>query len=101
MSNQSDHIELGEAVVQTIREMPSTHHIRLFGNGAEPTHIESLGEHEVAKAIDSLAQHAEYLRVLDPETSVREQATAQIHRVCYREGEDAAAVHFSEIDVRA
>ncbi|MGH3633503.1 MAG: PIG-L deacetylase family protein, partial [Mycobacterium sp.] len=41
--------------------------------GPEPTHVEAVDLY-IDVAVDALAAHEKYLSVLDPHTSVREQA---------------------------
>ena len=74
--NQSDHIELGNAVVDAVRD--GEHPARVFENGPEASHRIAETEADVEAAVASLAQHAEYLGVLDPSTPVPEQARTQI-----------------------
>lgn len=74
--NQSDHIELGNAVVEAVRD--GEHPARVFENGPEASHRIAVTEADVEAAVASLAQHAEYLGVLDPSTPVPEQARTQI-----------------------
>ena len=92
--NQSDHMEFGAAVgaayddlvaavgVDSVEGRPQM----WFESAVEPTHYVDV-EGFVDVAVDALAQHSEYLTVLDPDTPVREQARAQVEAVCApREG---------------
>lgn len=52
----------------------------LFENGPHPTHAVDVTE-QIDVAVNSLAAHEVYLRVLDPDTPVVDQARAQIELV--------------------
>lgn len=74
--NQRDHIEFAAAVTDAwdaLADPPRW----LFQNGPGPTHLEPVAGYLDA-AVDSLAEHAVYLSVLDPQTPVREQARAVV-----------------------
>lgn len=92
--NQSDHMEFGDAVcaaydslvaavgVDAAEGRPTT----LFESSPEVTHYVDV-EGFVETAVDALAEHKEYLSVLDPATPVRDQARKQVENVCApREG---------------
>lgn len=92
--NQSDHMEFGAAVcaayddlvaaagVDATEGRPTT----LFESSPEATHYVDV-EGFTELAVDALAEHKEYLSVLDPATPVRDKARDQIDRVCApREG---------------
>lgn len=92
--NQSDHIEFGEAVGAAYDDLVAAVGVDAaegrpqmwFESAPEPTHYVDV-EGFVEPAVDALAQHKEYLSVLDPETPVREQARQQVEAVCApREG---------------
>ena len=86
--NQSDHMEFGEAVMAAYDDVvaavgvdasegrPTT----LFESSPEATHYVDV-EGFVELAVDALAEHSEYLSVLDPGTPVREQARKQVEMV--------------------
>lgn len=74
--NQRDHMEFTAAVVEaydTLAPRPRA----LFANGPGSTHAVDVDGY-VQAAIDSLAEHKVYLRVLDPDTPVVDQAQAQV-----------------------
>jgi LmbE family N-acetylglucosaminyl deacetylase len=73
--NQRDHIEFSAAVCAAYDEMSPRP--RLFIHGPEVTHIETVDGY-LDIAVDSLAAHDTYLSVLDPQTSVAEQARRQV-----------------------
>lgn len=87
--NQSDHMEFGAAVgaayddlvaavgVDAAEGRPTT----WFESSPEVTHYVDV-EGFVELAVDSLAEHSEYLSVLDPATPVRDQARTQVENVC-------------------
>lgn len=77
--NQSDHIEFGRAVAAAVRQA----RVRplLFENGGAVTHVVEVDPGHVERAVRSLAEHREYLRVFDPDTPVQEQAEHQIEAV--------------------
>ncbi|MEO6956259.1 MAG: PIG-L family deacetylase [Antricoccus sp.] len=78
--NQRDHIEFGNAVVAAIEAMDERPRY-LFESGGLATHSVKVSPTDVERAVQSLAQHAEYLSVLDPATPVIEQAVNQIDKV--------------------
>lgn len=86
--NQSDHMEFGAAVCAAYDDLVAAVGVdasegrpqMLFESSPEPTHYVDVKGFE-EPAVDALAEHKEYLSVLDPETPVREQARAQIDRM--------------------
>lgn len=76
--NQSDHIEFGRAVAAAVARVPGT---ALFENGPGATHEVEVDPSHVERAVRSLREHEEYLRVLDPGTPVAEQARLQVESV--------------------
>ena len=92
--NQSDHMEFGAAVGAAYDDLVTAVGVDAaegrpqlwFESAVEPTHYVDV-EGFVEPAVDALAEHKEYLSVLDPETPVREQARTQVEAVCApREG---------------
>ena len=92
--NQSDHMEFGAAVGTVFDDLAAAagvdssepRPLYWFESAPTPTHYVDV-EGFVETAVDALAQHAEYLSVLDPGTPVREQARVQVEGVCApREG---------------
>lgn len=81
MPNQADHIAFGDAAVDVVAPLG----IWQFENGPEPTHHVEVSDEDVQAAIDSLAEHEVYLRVLDPTTPVAAQARAQVYRSISRD----------------
>lgn len=82
--NQSDHMELGNAVVQAISESDAGP--LMFENGPEPTHRVNVTEDDIESAVRSLAQHDKYLSVLDPDTPVEKQARDQVEMTINKDG---------------
>lgn len=79
--NQRDHMEFAAAVLQAYDELDENRRPRwLFQNGPTPTHVVDVAD-DIDIAVRSLAQHHEYLSVLDPETPVDEQARQVIDMV--------------------
>lgn len=84
--NQRDHMEFSAAVLDAYDGLaadPATADSLarlLFENGPTPTHAVEVSDF-VDAAVDSLAAHAEYLSVLDPDTPVVEQARAQVEKM--------------------
>ena len=75
--NQRDHIEFSNAVAgayDSLTEPPRW----LFENGPEATHAEVIDGDCFDRAVASLAAHEVYLSVLNPDTSVLEQARKQV-----------------------
>lgn len=72
--NQSDHIELGNAVhdaVSRAGHKPGW----VFENGPGSTHCVDVEAEDVQRAVASLAEHKVYLEVLNPDKPAFEQAT--------------------------
>lgn len=82
--NQSDHILFGQAVGQVVAERGGW----LFETGPNGEHSVELENEDVEAAVASLAEHEEYLSVLDPDTPVVEQARRQVDMST--RGEDGA-----------
>lgn len=87
--NQSDHMEFGAAVGAAYDDVVAAVGVDAaegrpqmwFESSPEPTHyVDVVGF--VEPAVDALAEHKEYLSVLDPATPVREQARTQVESVC-------------------
>ncbi|HEY9314660.1 PIG-L deacetylase family protein [Williamsia sp.] len=79
MLNQLDHREFAAAVLNAydiLDDKPRW----LFENSPEVTHVEEVGDF-IEVAVESLAAHAKYLSVLDPDTPVVDQARAQVEMV--------------------
>ncbi|OBI69766.1 GlcNAc-PI de-N-acetylase [Mycolicibacterium fortuitum] len=74
--NQRDHIEFAHAVAAAYDSLPDPPGW-LFENGPDPTHCEVVDGY-TDLAVSSLAAHEVYLSVLDPQTSVVEQARKQV-----------------------
>jgi LmbE family N-acetylglucosaminyl deacetylase len=74
--NQRDHIEFSNAVAAAYDSLTDPPRW-LFENGPEVTHGEVVDEY-VEVAVASLAAHAAYLSVLDPDTPIDEQARNQV-----------------------
>lgn len=87
--NQSDHMEFGAAVCAAYDDVVAAVGVdaaegrpqALFESAPEPTHYVDV-EGFVEPAVDALAEHKEYLSVLDPQTPVRDQARQQVEAVC-------------------
>lgn len=94
--NQSDHTELGNAVVQAIGESGIS--VQAFENGPYPTHRVEVTEDDVEAAVRSLAEHEEYLGVLDPSTPVLEQARAQVGLMVQTADDGTRSVGLAKID---
>jgi LmbE family N-acetylglucosaminyl deacetylase len=74
--NQRDHIEFSNAVAAAYDSLTDPPRW-LFENGPEITHGETVDGY-IDIAVESLAAHAAYLSVLDPDTPVMEQARQQV-----------------------
>ncbi len=89
--NQSDHMEFGTAVGTVFDDLVAADGVQggsagprprwWFESSPEATHYVDV-EGFVETAVDALAEHSEYLTVLDPDTPVREQARVQVEIVC-------------------
>ena len=92
--NQRDHIEFSNAVAAAYDSLSDPPRW-LFENGPEITHCE-LVDGFIEVAVDSLAAHAVYLSVLDPDTSVEAQARQQVDMatVAREEFDGARTVEF-------
>lgn len=97
--NQRDHVELGNAVVQAIAE--SGIETQAFENGPYPTHRIDVTDDDVEAAVRSLAEHKEYLGVLDPSTPVPEQARTQVGQMVQTAADGTRSVGLAEIDIAA
>ena len=88
MPNQSDHMEFGEAVGAAYDDLVGAVGVdsaegrpqMWFESAPEPTHYVDV-EGFVDHAVDALAEHSEYLSVLDPQTPVAEQSRIQVERM--------------------
>ena len=92
--NQSDHMEFGAAVGTVFDDLAAAAGVESgearprfwFESAPDPTHYVVV-DGFVETAVDALAEHSEYLSVLDPDTPVRDQARTQVENVCApREG---------------
>lgn len=98
--NQSDHMEFGVAVGAAYDDLVAAVGVDAaegrpqmwFESSPEPTHYVDV-EGFVEPAVDALAEHKEYLSVLDPGTPVREQARQQVESVCAPREDLAGARH--------
>lgn len=88
MPNQSDHMEFGDAVGAAYDDLVAAVGVdsregrpqMWFESDPRPSHyVEVTGF--VDPAIDALAEHKEYMSVLDPDTPVREQARKQVENM--------------------
>ncbi|WP_042328932.1 PIG-L deacetylase family protein [Dietzia sp. UCD-THP] len=87
--NQSDHMEFGAAVGAAYDDLVAAVGVDAaegrpqmwFESSPEMTHYVDVSGF-VELAVDALAEHSEYLSVLDPATPVRDQARAQVEQVC-------------------
>lgn len=77
--NQRDHMEFGRAVAAAVES--SSPRPLLFENGGAPTHTVDVTAAQIERAVRSLAEHREYLCVLDPHTPAPEQAAHQVKSV--------------------
>ncbi|MDO5736660.1 MAG: PIG-L family deacetylase [Propionibacteriaceae bacterium] len=84
MPNQSDHINFGNTVAQVVAERGGL----LFETAPSGEHTVELECEDVEAAVASLAEHEQYLSVLDPGTPVAEQARRQVDMSTI--GEDGA-----------
>lgn len=73
--NQRDHIEFAAALRAAYEHL--SHTPRLFANGPNGTHAETVDDFQ-GTAVESLAAQEKYLSVLDPDTPVTEQARKQV-----------------------
>lgn len=77
MPNQRDHMEFAAAVRQACADLGDARP-ELFENGPQATHAVAVSGDDIDAAVRSLAEHREYLRVLDPNTPVGKQAFNQV-----------------------
>ncbi len=73
--NQSDHIMFGQAVAETMEDHDDQW---LFETSPNGEYFVEVTDDDVEAAVASLAEHEEYLSVLDPDTPVIEQARNQV-----------------------
>ncbi len=73
--NQSDHMMFGQAVAETMEDHDDQW---LFETAPEGEYFVDVTDEDVEAAVAALAEHDQYLRVLDPETPVIEQARNQV-----------------------
>lgn len=73
--NQSDHILFGQAVGQVVADQGGL----LYETGPGGGVSVDLNDDDVEAAVGSLAEHEEYLSVLDPKTPVAQQARNQVN----------------------
>ncbi|WP_041945009.1 PIG-L deacetylase family protein [Tsukamurella paurometabola] len=90
--NQSDHMEFTAAVAEAARAAGVT----AYQSSPEPTLVVDVTGY-TERAVESLAEHRQYLSVLDPSTPVIEQAREQVKWACLPRGEFAHAVGFSAL----
>lgn len=92
VANQSDHMEFTRAVAEAAAEAGVT----AYQTAPEPTLIVDVTGF-TERAVESLAEHRQYLSVLDPSTPVIEQARAQVARVTGPRGDFRHAVGLREL----
>ncbi|BDD82416.1 GlcNAc-PI de-N-acetylase [Tsukamurella pulmonis] len=92
IANQSDHMEFTRAVAEAGAEAG----VRLFQTCPDPTLIVDVTGF-TERAVESLAEHRQYLSVLDPQTPVIEQARAQVASACLPRGEYRHTVGFRDL----
>ncbi|WP_040769120.1 PIG-L deacetylase family protein [Tsukamurella sp. 1534] len=90
--NQSDHMEFTRAVAQVVADRD----LRAFQTSPYPTLIVDVSGY-VERAVESLAEHRQYLSVLDPQTPVIEQSRAQVASATGPRGEFRHAVGFQPL----
>lgn len=86
--NQSDHMEFGAAVGAAYDDLVAAVGVdsregrpqMWFESDPQPSHYVDV-KGFVEPAVDALAEHKEYMSVLDPETPVREQARTQVENM--------------------
>lgn len=76
--NQRDHMEFAAAVREAYDGLGDRQPRWLFENGPQATHAVAVGDADIDAAVRSLAEHREYLSVLDPNTPVGKQAHDQV-----------------------
>lgn len=98
--NQSDHIEFGNASVEAISSLAAEERPRwVFENDPTYTHVVTVSRDDVEAAVRSLAEHDRYLSVLDPQTTVGEQARAVVDRSCRVDDDGQTYVGFAVVEV--
>lgn len=73
--NQSDHMMFGQAVAETMADHDDQW---LFETAPNGDYIVEVTDEDAEAAVAALAEHEQYLAVLDPETPVIEQARNQV-----------------------
>ena len=73
--NQSDHMMFGQAVAETMKDHDDQW---LFETAPNGEYIVEVSDEDVEAAVAALVEHEQYLRVLDPDTPVSEQARKQV-----------------------
>ncbi|GAB3134380.1 PIG-L family deacetylase [Tsukamurella serpentis] len=92
LPNQVDHMEFTRAVADVLADGA----VRGFQTCPDPTLIVDVTGF-TERAVESLAEHRQYLSVLDPSTPVIEQARAQVESVTGPRGDYRRAVGFREL----
>lgn len=87
--NQSDHREF----TASVGEAAAASGVTAYQTSPEPTLIVDVTGY-TERAVESLAEHRQYLSVLDPSTPVIEQARQQVTSACLPRAEFAHAVGF-------
>ncbi|CAM3238081.1 PIG-L deacetylase family protein [Tsukamurella hominis] len=90
--NQSDHMEFTRAVA----EAAAVAGVTAYQTAPEPAYIVDVTGF-TERAVESLAEHRQYLSVLDPVTPVIEQARAQVGSACLPRGEFRHTVGFRDL----
>jgi LmbE family N-acetylglucosaminyl deacetylase len=90
--NQSDHMEFTRAVGEAAAAVG----VNCYQTSPEPTLVVDVTGY-TERAVESLAEHRQYLSVLDPTTPVIEQARVQIGSSCLPRAGFAHAVGFAEL----
>lgn len=90
--NQVDHIEFTRAVAEAAADTG----VRLYQTCPDPTLIVDVTGF-TERAVESLAEHRQYLSVLDPDTPVIEQARAQVDTACPPRGGFRRTVGFRDL----
>ncbi len=73
--NQSDHIMFGQAVAETMKDHDDQW---LFETAPRGDYVVEVSDEDIEAAVAALTEHEHYLRVLDPDTPVPEQARNQV-----------------------
>ncbi len=90
--NQSDHMEFTRAVA----EAAAAAGVTAYQTAPEPQYIVDVTGY-TERAVESLAEHRQYLSVLDPVTPVIEQARVQVGSACLPRGEFRHTVGFRDL----